>query len=156
MPAPDNNQPEAEELNRFSMPPDVGARFAVSHLERPMNVYPIHESELSSISFLNPLVTGFASVGSALLLFAVGLIVDLAIEGQFSQDEMGNNQLNEFGRALLIIVTPTLGALALICFGGAILAWRKRDSIWSEIKSQSRVSSQSIGRIAESQPQEVK
>ncbi len=68
---------------------------------------------------------------------------------------MGNNQLTEFGRALLLIVTPTLGVLALLCFGGAVMAWKKRNSIWSDIRSQSRASSQLVGRIGESQVEEA-
>ena len=56
----------------------------------------------------HPLVTGFSSVGSALLLLAAGLTIDLAVEGQLAKDE-----LTEYGRALPVLVSPILGALAL-------------------------------------------
>lgn len=117
--------------------PETGARFNVEHLVRPMKVYPVHESELDTISFLNPLVAGFLSVGSALLLFAIGLLVDLAVEGQFAE-----GGITAYGKALAQIVAPTLIGLGILSYLAGGLAWRKRRSVWRKIRDESRMTTQ--------------
>ena len=128
----------------------AGARFAVHHLERPMSVYPVHESEIEQTSFLNPIVATLFSVASALILLAVGLIADLAIEGQLARDE-----LTELGRAILVIVVPVLVVLGVIAGSFGYLAWRKRKSVWDTIRAESHVATQSTQSIAEPEHSEV-
>ena len=137
---PEEVQPQDREESKALA--EVGAHFALRHLERPMNVYPVHESELESISFLNPLVTALFSIGSALILFALGLIADLAVEGQLVA-----GSLNPYGRALLFLVTPVLGVLGLASYIGGIAALRKRRSIWRQIKDESRIIRQPGSRM---------
>ena len=63
--------------------------------------------------------------------------LDLAVEGQLARGE-----LTSFGKALLLLVVPTLGFLALLCYLAGVVAWRKRSSVWTKIRDESRATTQ--------------
>ena len=67
-----------------------------------MKVFPVHESEIASLSLLTNLVTSFFSGASAALLFGIGVLVDLTLEGQFA-----TGQFTESGRILFYLVVPS-------------------------------------------------
>jgi len=124
--------PEGGKEQQVTTQTPLGALFRPIHMERPMKVFPIHESEVSGLSLLNNLVTGFWSGASGLLLLAIGLIIDLAVEGQLI-----SGQLTESGRVLLLCVTPLCGLIAFALFIAGWLAKGKRASIWRRIEEES-------------------
>lgn len=97
-----------------------------------MKVFPVHESDISSLSLLNNLVTLFFSGASATLLFGIGILVDLAIEGHFVA-----GQTTESGRVLLLVVVPIciVFTVALTLIGFWVRG--KRQSIWQKIEDES-------------------
>lgn len=110
----------------------LGAVFRPIPMERPMKVYPVHGSDIISLSLLNTLVTGLWSGASALIFLGIGIIIDLAVGGQFTA-----GQLTESGRVLLICVAPLCGVLGLASFIAGWIVRGKRESIWDKIERES-------------------
>ena len=110
-----------------------GATFDPKHMVRPMKVFPVHQSEITSLSLLNNLVAGFLAGAFSLFFLGVGVVLDLAIEGRFGEAGLGDSD-----KVLLYCVVPILGVLALILAGAGILAIRKRRSTWEQIESESK------------------
>lgn len=98
-----------------------------------MKVFPVHQSEMISLSLLNNLVTGFFAGASSLLLLGVSVVINLAIEGKFGEVGLGDGD-----KVLLYCVVPIFGVLALILAGAGIFAIRKRRSTWKQIESESK------------------
>ncbi len=89
-----------------------------------MKEYVITEAELDEISLLNTLASVCFSLGSAAILFAVGLLSSAVIQGTLSERANGFVQMGEW-------VGFIIGGLAMF-FG--ILAWVKRYSKVNLIK----------------------
>lgn len=109
----------------------VGSVFNSIHMRRPMKVFPVHQSEITSLSFLNNLVTGFFSAAFSLFFLGVGIVIDLAVEGKF-----GGVGLSESDRVLLYCVAPLVGGLAILSIGAGIWATVKRKSTWAQIEGE--------------------
>jgi uncharacterized membrane protein YdcZ (DUF606 family) len=96
-----------------------------------MKTYPVNESEFDSMSLLNNLASGFFAGASALFLFAAGMIIDLAIAGQ-----LVTAQLTDSGRVIAFLVAPLCGIASVVLLLCGVWATRRRNSIWSNIKSE--------------------
>ena len=107
--------------------PREGAVFQTYNMERTVRIYPITEGELKTISIMNTLAIVFFSLGSALLSFALGIIVNCAIEGQ----------LTEVANTLLRVVAPICGILSLISYGIGIWALIAKKSELGRIGKES-------------------
>ena len=107
-----------------------GSRFLSTHMERTMKVFPVNESEILSLSSFNNLVTGFWSGASGLLLLGIGVMIDLAIEGQFAA-----GQLTESGKILLWILAPVLFVGGIMLGFCGFWAKGKRKTIWENIEA---------------------
>ena len=107
--------------------PREGAVFHTYHMGRTVRIYPITEGELKTISIMNTLAIVFFSIGSALLSFALGIIVNCAIDGQ----------LTEVANTLLRVVAPICGVLGIISYVIGILALVTRKSELGRISKES-------------------
>ena len=110
-----------------------GATFRPIHMERTMRVFPVHQSEMISLSLLNNLVTGFFAGASSLIFLGAGVVIDLAIEGKFGEVGLGDGD-----KVLLYCVVPIFCVLALVLAGAGIFAIRKRRSTWEQIEGESK------------------
>ena len=108
-------------------PEGSGATILTSYTERKVQAFPIFETELESLSFLNGLVLAFSSVASALLAFAVGIWTNAAFAERVTPE----------GAIMANIVAPGLCCLALISYGLAFWAYKRRSSTWQKVKNQS-------------------
>lgn len=123
----ESNSSPAGQQQAFITETKRGALLHTMHVERTVKIYPVVESELKTLSILNSLALVFSSVGTGLLTFAVGVVTDAAVQGQ----------LTDYGRALVCVVAPVFGTLALISYGIAVAAWRSRGSELSRIREES-------------------
>ena len=105
-----------------------GALLRTTHVERTVRVDAVQENELETVSLLNTSVTVCFSVGSALLLFAVGILADWAIE----------DSLTATGKVLVKVVTPICGVLAMGFYGAGVVLVHTRKTHWKRIRDESQ------------------
>ncbi len=104
-----------------------GATILTAYAERQVKAYPIFETELDSISFLNTQVLVYFSVGSALLSFAVGIWTNAA----FAEN------LTPAGTLLARVAGPLLCVASAAAYLLGLNARRSRVSQWMKIKQES-------------------
>ena len=97
------------------------------YTERQVKAYPIFESELESLSFLNTMTLVFFSVGSATISFAVGIWTNATFAEKMTPE----------GVVASIYGAPVLLVAAAICYGLGGLALYSRRQQWSKIKTES-------------------
>jgi hypothetical protein len=105
----------------------AGSYVVTKHTEREMKLYGVYESELRTIAILNGITALFASLGTGLVAFAAGQVVDLA-----------KSTASPAGQNLVVTVCWVSGILAVACYAIAGLAFWYKHSEVSEIKSKSR------------------
>lgn len=96
--------------------------------KREVRAYPIFETELNSIAFLNTVSIVFFSVGSAFISFAIGIWTNAAFAERLTPE----------GVVLSKIGGPALCIAAALCYGLAIWALVTRRSEWQKIKDASK------------------
>ncbi len=106
--------------------PETGALLRTVPTERKAVTYAVSESELDMISLLNSLSVVFFSVGSALLTFALGLLMQAVLQEHTTSESWG----------IIRIVCPTLAVLASLSFGVATFALLKRGSVVGKMKRE--------------------
>ena len=94
-----------------------------------MRVFPVDESEIISLSMLNDLTTGFFSGASTAFILSIGIIIDMALQGQY-----WGNYSTELGRIFLCLLFPILAVVAVILLVCGIWTLKKRSSIWDNIR----------------------
>jgi hypothetical protein len=104
-----------------------GATILTAYAARQVKAYPIFETELDSISFLNTQATIYFSLASALFSFAVGILTNAAFVDTMTAP----------GAILAKVIAPLL-IVGAICAG--LLgrhAFKSRASQWSKIRHES-------------------
>jgi hypothetical protein len=122
--APSLLAPEAPSL---STDIERGATILTAYAKREMKAYPIFETELDSIAFLNTLSLVFFSAGSALLSFAIGIWTNAAFSERLTPEAA---VLSKAGAPALIVA-------AIVCYVLGERARRSRETEWGKIKGKS-------------------
>jgi hypothetical protein len=92
-----------------------------------VKAYPIFESELESLSFLNTMTLVFFSVGSAMVSFAFGIWTNAAFAEKLTAEGV---VASNYGAPALLIA-------AVICYGLGGLSLYSRRQQWLKIKAES-------------------
>ena len=93
-----------------------------------MNIYPIQESELRSISMFNTMAMFFYSIGTGLLSFGFGLYANGAMQ----------ESLTPTGTILKEIVAPICWAVSVCIYGLAIWSTKTKKSELGRILEESK------------------
>lgn len=103
-----------------------GATVQSEYMGRTMKCYPVHETEMESLSTMNTEATVFFSSMSACIALAAGIVTN-AIFAERS---------TEMSKFATLIGAPFLGGLAIL-FGclGVYTAYR-RSALWGRIKQE--------------------
>lgn len=104
----------------------AGATMQAQYMARTMKCYPVHESELETLSTLNAASTVFTSIGSACLAFAVGIATNAAFA----------ETMTPVAQVATGLGAPVLAVIALVFYGLGIGASLRRRSLWDKIKRE--------------------
>jgi hypothetical protein len=126
--APPVQPPVEPQLGAPSVSGGGGALLRTVHAERTLMIYPIFESELRTISIFNALTAAGFSIGTGLLTFAGGLLIQT-----WQQDKPSPNAWK-----VVEIIDPILAVLAIVSYIFAIWAMKTRDSELNKIKKESK------------------
>lgn len=94
---------------------------------RSMKTYPVHETEMNSISLLNTGATLFFTLAG----IPFGIAMSIWISAAF------NSTQTQLGTLCALIVAPILLIFAVVFFVLGCTAWLQRRNLWSHIKSES-------------------
>ena len=122
---------KASTRKRAAKPKDdsmAGAHLSVDHGGRAVKAYPVTESELRTMTFIN----SFAGVAFGVGGFFLGLFVEIFIDASFS-DKLS------IEAALLLKFGPWIfGILSAASFVAGVLAVVFRSSTWKDIKKSTQ------------------
>jgi hypothetical protein len=103
-----------------------GSTILTTHTVRQMKAFEIYENEMESLSLLNWITTLFGALGTGLISFAIGQVVDL----------VKNQNMNNSPKETISIVCCICVILAVVCYIIAGISFWKGKSQLNKIKSQ--------------------
>lgn len=107
----------------------AGAQLMLLNVVRPMNVYPVTESDLRTIGVMNFISTATFSVGGVF----VGLAANIWINAAFY------NEIPPVARAMVTYGAPLCIGIAILCSIGGITAMIFRRSTWRGVRQSVRL-----------------
>lgn len=105
-----------------------GAVFQTTYVSRSVNAYPLHDSDIESLSLFNNLSTLFFNFCSFLLALALGIWTNAAFVERPTAE----------GQILAWVAAPIMIFFSVVFLGWAIWAHVKRKTIWSEIRKTAK------------------
>jgi ABC-type glycerol-3-phosphate transport system permease component len=106
----------------------LGATVQSYYAQRNMNIYPVAEHELESLSLMSTLNQALVAIGIGLISLAVGVFVTYAFSETVTPE----------GNVLTKLVAPLLVLFGVVALGLCKWTLNKRRMIWGRIVAESK------------------